>query len=70
MIYVYIYLAIFAIMLAFVLWSYKGKFEKYGGFWTVLRDSAFLSFLWPVFLPTGLLMIYKQSKYEKDNAKC
>lgn len=67
MIVIYIYLAIFAITLGFVLWTYRGTWQKYGGFWEVLKDSLLLAALWPALLPTGLLILYKDHKREKEN---
>lgn len=67
MIAIYIYLAVFVITLCVVLYTYRGNWQKYGGFWEVLKDSLLLAALWPALLPTGLLMLYKDHKREKEN---
>ena len=66
MIYIYIYLAIFVIVLATTLWSYKDTFDKYRGFWQVFKDSLLMSILWVVFVPTAILILVKDCKKKKE----
>lgn len=68
MIALYIYWAVALVVLGATLWSYRGQFDKFGGFWSVLKDCLILSILWIAFVPAGVLIYFKKRKY-KDTQK-
>lgn len=64
MILLYIYLAVALVVLGATLWSYRGQFDKFCGFWSVLKDCLILSILWIAFVPAGVLIYFKKRKYK------